>query len=222
MRKIASPQQLQAKLQALLDYASRPERPQRRVIASRLQPHADAVEGKPRTKTAGRLRYYANPYDRSHEGFYFKDHRDYEKQWKERRKAGGPEEYEIDFIDGPRELGALFEAAQVNQANFEEWEELVDADEDRWAAAYWLLECHGERDIRKVVRDMDDVSLMEGSAKEYAEEYVDSMGGPAELGKEILERYFDMDSFARDMELGGDVQEFRFGNTEYTVDVHSV
>lgn len=171
-----------------------------------------------RTKVAGRLKYYANPYDRSAQGFYFTDARDFEKKWKAARKAGGPEEYEIDFIDGPRELGQLFEAASVNQANLDEWEELVDLGEDGWAAAYYLLAHHGERDIKKVVRMAEDeVRPMEGTVEEYAEEFIDSMGGISELGKETLENYFDMDAYARDLELGGDVREFVFGGKKWTV-----
>ena len=170
-----------------------------------------------KVKVAGRVRYYANPYDRSAKGFYFTDAKDFDKKWKAARKAGGPEEYEIDFIDGPRELGQLFEAAHVGQSELDEWEKLVD-EPDQWPAAYYLLAHHGERDIKKVLQRVEDVRVTEGTAKDYAEELVDSMGGPMELGKETLEMYFDMDAYARDMELNGDVREFRFGGKEFTAE----
>jgi len=218
MKKIAKPEELQAKLQSLLDYASR-RRPHRRVLARRLLRLADAVEGKT-LKTAGRVQYHATPYDPSKEGFYFRDHRDFEKKWREAKKQHGTEEYEIQFIDGPRALAQLFEAAQVNQANLEEWDDLAD-ESDWWPAAYYMLSIYGERDLRKVMQRVEDVMVMEGDAKEYAYESVEGQGGPSELGKDTLEMYFDWDSYARDLELNGDVQEFRFGGKEFTVDVHS-
>lgn len=37
------------------------------------------------------------------------------------------------------------------------------------------------------------------SEREYAEQYIDDMGGPSGLGKTVLERYFDYDAYARDL-----------------------
>ena len=47
--------------------------------------------------------------------------------------------------------------------------------------------------------------------------YVDSIGGVDELGKETLERYFDYDGFARDMDLNGEIDEIDFGGNTYTI-----
>ena len=66
--------------------------------------------------------------------------------------------------------------------------------------------------------DPDDEYYLNMSDRERGEEYVDSMGGVKALGKEIGERYFDVDSFARDVELNGDATEFEFAGTTYTTD----
>lgn len=55
------------------------------------------------------------------------------------------------------------------------------------------------------------------SDQERGEEYVDSMGGVKELGQ-VAERYFDVDAFARDAELNGDITEFDFAGDTYVTD----
>ena len=64
----------------------------------------------------------------------------------------------------------------------------------------------------------DDEYYLNLSDRERGEEYVDSIGGVKELGKEIGERYFDVDSFARDVELNGDATEFTFAGSTYVTD----
>ena len=59
--------------------------------------------------------YFANPYDISKPGFYFNDMASLEKQL----AHAGVEEIEVDYIDG--ELGELFRACDVDQANIELW-----------------------------------------------------------------------------------------------------
>jgi len=214
MKKVASPIELQAEIRSMLEYVAK-GKPSRRVLARRLNRLAAAVE--PQVKVAGRAKYYANPYDRSAKGFYFADAKDFDKKWKAARKAGGPEEYEIDFIDGPRELGQLFEAAKVGQGDLKEWDELAD-EPNWWPAAYYMMAHHGTHDLKKVMQKVEDVRVSEGSVQDYAEELVSSMGGPSGLGKEVQDMYFDMEAYARDMELNGDVREFSFGGKEYTAE----
>ena len=79
-----------------------------------------------------------------------------------------------------------------------------------------------ERFGRDLAFDMDpadegDAYYLSLSDKDRGEEYVDSMGGVAELGK-LAEQYFDVDAVVRDMELGGEVTEFDFAGTTYTTD----
>ncbi len=80
-----------------------------------------------------------------------------------------------------------------------------------------------ERFGRDLAFDMDpddegDAYYLSLSDQERGEEYVDSIGFES-LGK-AAETYFDMDSFARDLQLGGDVTEFEFGGDTYTTDYH--
>lgn len=84
--------------------------------------------------------------------------------------------------------------------------------------AYFDYEAFG----RDIGYDLDpddegDEYYLSLSDKERGEEYVDSMGGVGELGKQTLANYFDYEAFARDMVLGGDVNEFDFAGTHYVV-----
>jgi antirestriction protein len=75
---------------------------------------------------------------------------------------------------------------------------------------------------RDLAMDMDeddesDAYYLSLSNQKRGEEYVDSMGSISELGPEIAKRYFDYDALARDMDIGGDVDEFDVAGTTYTV-----
>ena len=133
---------------------------------------------------------------------------------------------------------------------------------------YWLADNLGMLDLDEILIKVDDVSVYDGSAIDYAyeliddigvagvtspdyyfdyekfgrdlafdmdpddeadayylgltqqergEEYVDSMGGIGELSKKTRELYFDYDALARDMAIGGDIDEFTFAGSTYTV-----
>ncbi len=80
-----------------------------------------------------------------------------------------------------------------------------------------------ERFGRDLAMDLDpddegDAYYLSLSDQERGEEYVDSIGFES-LG-DTAEAYFDMDSFARDLQLGGDVTEFEFAGETYTTDYH--
>lgn len=51
-----------------------------------------------------------------------------------------------------------------------------------------------------------DVILFEGTVRDYAEEYIESTGLLAEV-PESLRFYIDIDAFARDLRIGGDVTD---------------
>jgi antirestriction protein len=75
---------------------------------------------------------------------------------------------------------------------------------------------------RDLAFDMDeddegDAYYLSLSNKERGEEFVDSMGGIKELGKQTAERYFDYDALVRDMELNGDIDEFDVAGRTFTV-----
>jgi antirestriction protein len=166
------------------------------------------------------MQLYANPYDTSANGFYFESAEDFEEKF----NANLPvEEYEIDFIDGTDEQAALFKVASVTQANLAEWFDGMDQlREHEMAAAYFLLENGSVSSFSEAVEKADQLSFSEGDVKAYAEQFIDDMGGPSQLGKETLEMYFDYEAYARDMNYNGDAVEFTFGGTTYTADPNSV
>jgi len=63
----------------------------------------------------------------------------------------------------------------------------------------------------------DDEYYLSLSDQERGEEYVESMGSVSELGK-VAEWYFDVASFARDIELNRDATEFDFAGSTYVTD----
>ncbi|MBW2672229.1 MAG: antirestriction protein ArdA [Deltaproteobacteria bacterium] len=215
---------------------------------------------------------YANPYDITAGGFYFRSAEQFEAKFRARLPV---EEYEIEFIDGSSEDAALFGAMGVYQgpsiARF--FDEVVTLEEWEKPALFYVMDNHGVTDLDEALLLVrDEVRVMEGRMKDYVEnliddlggvgelgknnaemyfdyetfgrdlgfdlnaddpddeyylnlsnqergeEYVDSIGGVAELGKEIGERYFDVDAFARDVELGGDATEFDFAGSTYVTD----
>lgn len=173
-----------------------------------------------KVRASSGMQLYANPYDTSANGFYFESAEDFDEKFQAHLPV---EEYEIDFIDGTGEEAALFKVARINQSNIAEWFDGVDQLRDHeMAAAYFLLDNGMVSTFSEAVEKADQLIFREGDVKAYAESYIDDMGGPAELGKQTLEQYFDYDAFARDMRLGGDVTEFEFDGTTYTADPNSV
>ena len=160
--------------------------------------------------------YHATPYDISATGFYFSNYEEYtEKAAAHKNEYGDPvEEFEIQFIDG--ENHQLFNALSVNQATLKEWfDDFEDLDfEDEVKAIYLAeyLSCSSS----EILGHMDDVNLFEGSALEYAEQFIEDTGMLDEM-PENLRYYFDTKAFARDMVLGGDVSEVEINGTNYVV-----
>ena len=159
--------------------------------------------------------YHATPYDINAAGFYFSDYDEYAaKAAAHRNEYGEPvEEYEIQFIDG--ENYALFNALGVNQATlsrwFDDYEELEG--EVLVKTVYFLERGYGEEQI---IDNLDNVELYEGSANEYAEEFISDTGMLDGL-PENLRYYFDVEAFARDMLAGGDISEVEIMGKNYVV-----
>ncbi len=158
--------------------------------------------------------YHATPYDLSATGFYFKTYEDYTSQATTHRNEYGDEveEYEIQFIDGGN--CELFSVLSVNQANLKQWfDEFEDLDgEDLIKAIYLASDLN--YDIDDILGNLDDVYLFEGTAEEYADDYLESTGILSEI-PENLRFYFDVALFARDMLWGGDISEVTIMNTNY-------
>lgn len=158
--------------------------------------------------------YHATPYDISATGFYFSTFDEYADQAaSHRNEYGDPfEEYEIQFIDG--EKASLFSALGVNQANLKQWfDDFEDLDGDDVIKAIYLADHVGER-IDDILAKLGDVILFEGSAIEYAEQYIEDTGLLDQI-PENLRFYFDTEAFARDLVLGGDVSEVEIDGKTY-------
>ena len=111
---------------------------------------------------------------------------------------GNSKEYVEEYIDSAGGVGEAF-SKEVIERNFDY-----------------------ERFGRDIGFDMDpddegDAFYLAMSEQERGEEYVDSMGGVAELGKNA-ETYFDVDSVVRDMELNSEIAEFDFAGQTFTTD----
>jgi antirestriction protein len=151
------------------------------------------------------LQLYANPYDTSVKGFYFKDFDDYEKKAEKSRA----EEFEIEFIDGDDEEQMLFKAMGVHQGNIEEYFDLVDdLDEEEILKLKILMEDIGY-DFDDAMDKKDDL-IVYGEFKDdedFAMEYVDGIGSIEDALGKNAENYFDFDSFGRDLRISGDLYD---------------
>lgn len=157
---------------------------------------------------------YAQPYNMDAQGFYFHSFEEYETKSENLRDRFGNvvEEFEIQFIDG--DDAALFEACGINQSNLATWfDDIEDKDENEKIALYFLTGELGYT-LDQAIDKVEDVIIYEGDAKEAAEELFDECY--AHTIPENLRFYFDMDKFARDLEIGGDFNEFEFNGTTYT------
>jgi hypothetical protein len=163
------------------------------------------------------LSFCAQPYSLDAHGFYFSDYEEYTTKAEALRDTyGNPvEEFEIQICDGDAEDVDLFNACGVNQANLEQFfDDVLTLDDHQKPAFFYLmnvLNCTIEQALDKI----DEPSIYEGELKEAAEELFDE----CYLSDipESVRNYIDYAAFARDCELGGDMTEFEFAGTTYTV-----
>lgn len=157
---------------------------------------------------------YAQPYSLDAVGFYFHSLEEYETKSENLRDRFGyaVEEFEIQYIDG--DDSELFEACGINQGNLSAWFDDIEAMDERQKVALYFLTGVLCYTTESAMDKLDDVSIFEGDAQEAAEELFDDCY--AHEIPENLRFYFDMEKFARDLEIGGDFNEFRFEGTTYT------
>jgi hypothetical protein len=158
--------------------------------------------------------YHATPYDMHAIGFYFNSYDDYLEQAKTHTNVYGDpvEEFEIQFIDGDNYR--LFKALDINQANLKQWfDDFEGLEADDAVKAIYLSE-YLSYDIDQILNNLDDANLFEGTATEYAEQYIEDTGMLQEM-PENLHYYFDTEAFARDLILSGDISEVEIGGTTY-------
>jgi Antirestriction protein (ArdA) len=157
----------------------------------------------------------ATPYDISAPFFYFESIEEYnEKATNLRNDYGQPvEEFELQFIDGESIDAELFEAAGINQANLEKWDDLEALDDDDKVKLVYLLDSVGY-ELNDALDTLDDVMIFEGNLRDAAEELFDECY--AHDIPENLRHYIDYEAFARDLDMNGDMSEFEVAGTTYT------
>lgn len=151
------------------------------------------------------MELFANPYDTSKKGFYFGDLDEYEKG----EKRSGAEEFEIEFIDGTDEELSLFNAMGVNQANLEDFFEVVLDFDDEDATKISILMGDMGFDFDNSMDRKDDL-IVYGEFKndeEFAMEYVDGIGSLEDAVGDNIQNYFDYESFGRDLRISGDLDD---------------
>lgn len=159
--------------------------------------------------------YHATPYDISATGFYFSTYEEYTAKAATHTNAYGDpvEEYEIQFIDGDNYK--LFEALGINQANLGIWfSDFESIDTDNATKAIYAAEHLGYSSIKEIISTLEDIYLFEGSALEYATQFIEDTGLANQL-PENLQRYFDYEAYARDMVMGGDITEIEINGSNY-------
>lgn len=157
---------------------------------------------------------FAQPYNLDDQGFYFHSTEEFETQSENLRdRFGCPvEEFEIQFIDG--EGADLFEACGINQSNLFMWfDEIEVLDDHEKISLYFLAGVLGYS-LDNAMNKLNEVSIFHGDAQEAAEELFDDCY--AHAVPENLRFYFDIEKFARDLEIGGDFNEFEYERATYT------
>ena len=144
---------------------------------------------------------YAQPYDISATGFYFKSAEEYEASAKSlRNEYGDPvEEFEIQFIDGDAIDCDLAEAIGLNQVNLARFFEIVD-EWDEWEKQQVIIavgECGYAFDANTAPSDFNVEIHEVCSPRKLAEQFVDE-GLYGEI-PESLQFYIDYDAIARDL-----------------------
>lgn len=147
---------------------------------------------------------YAQPYDISASGFYFKTDEEFQTKSKGLRNDYGEpvEEYEIQFIDGEQIDCELAQAFCLNQANFVLYLEYAKQWNTHEKTCFIIAngECGynfnpKHENINTLEIDIYDVSNL----KELAEQFVDE-GFYGDIPKPI-ELYIDHEAMARDLAM---------------------
>ena len=125
----------------------------------------------------------------------------------------GTEEWETQIIDS--EYTALLSAEKSGLSGSELFalaDGIVPSNE---AAIYYLLSEVGNRYDRAddLIDEADDLSIVEGTAEDYAEEMIDQI---YDVPKG-LRPYIDTRAFGRDLEMDGNIAVFEYDGQSYVV-----
>lgn len=147
---------------------------------------------------------YAQPYDTSAEGFYFRTEKEYSDTYPTIKNNCGTqvEEFEIQFIDGESIDAQLAEALQLNQGNAFRFIGLVEEWDDHQKTKYIIAvgECSYAFDLDK--DDIDDLEVdiyADMTMQDLAIEFIDE-GLFGDIPKPIA-NYIDYSAIARDLSI---------------------
>jgi hypothetical protein len=165
------------------------------------------------------MKFFANPYDTSAQGFYFESYEEYEDKRDALTNSMGMkvEEFEIDVIDGTQEEVQLATAMGINQGNLEACLDVLNGygvNERDWPALFYLLDNGVVNNLAEALDKISAVCLSPCSLLDAATELFDECY--AHEIPDSVRNYIDYESFARDCRMGGDMCEFEFAGTTYT------
>ncbi len=168
------------------------------------------------TNEINTLTLFAQPYDITASGFYFKDFESYQKQASNLRNEFGQkvEEFEIQFIDGENIDCDFFKALSIHQGDIEAFFEACNnwTEDEKINVIIAVGECGYDFNLESDEPDQFDIELYEcDSLKELAEQFIEE-GFYGEI-PENIRYYLDTDLMARD--LGMDYTQIEIGGTNY-------
>ncbi|PRP71253.1 hypothetical protein BUE93_07745 [Chromobacterium amazonense] len=154
------------------------------------------------------IRLFAQPYDFSASGFYFTSLEEYQAQFDARLPV---EEYEIQLIDGSDADVEVFGMMGVNQASIEKFfeaaEEYSYLTEDEMTAVKFIVE-YENYSFQYAMDNYEDVRIYRGTLADVGAEMVEESGLLSDIPESVA-RYFDFESYARDIEFNGGLIEFQ-------------
>lgn len=166
---------------------------------------------------------YANPYNPSARGFYFKSTKEFDTKY----KANLPvEEYEIELIDGSDFERLLQKRLSKNGFEIPKFFDLIDKHNDemtdeKLVALEYLFE-YQNCNVGEAFDKIDDVMVFEGTPEEYAmdifyDEIDEKLANMFGRNNGTGAAYFDFKALARDMRINGEIEEIKFNHKTYVV-----
>lgn len=159
---------------------------------------------------------FAHPYNTSANGFYFSTYEEYQtKSSKLTDSFGLPvEEFELEYIDG--DLPQLFSACSIDQCTLELWfDEIEIMDDQNQVELFYRCENLNQEPQEAIDKLNNDGTIYNGSVADYAYDFINDYG-TIDCLPENIQRYFDHEAFAHDLELSGEVTEFSYDSITYT------
>jgi len=146
---------------------------------------------------------YAQPYDTTATGFYFRSLEEYEASARMLTNSNGDpvEEFEIQFIDGEEIDCALAEAIGMSQANFRDFLEIAEtwADGTKELTVVAVGYCGYEFDPDRCPSEYKVDIFAAETMRELAEQFVEE-GVYGDI-PEQLQGYIDYEAIARDLAM---------------------